>query len=114
MDMNNIRFDLVRDKGCLYVYLPVEVLFEPCRFSSMQIRDIGSGNFGVAKLMRDKKTGELVAVKFIERGEKVSGTCTARSQGLNVISKYIQLICKFPITEAGYLTDRSPLPYKCR
>ena len=38
-----------------------------------QIKDIGSGNFGVAKLMRDKATGELVAVKFIERGEKVRG-----------------------------------------
>jgi len=37
----------------------------------VQIRDIGSGNFGVAKLMRDRKTGEQVAVKFIERGEKV-------------------------------------------
>lgn len=36
-----------------------------------QVRDIGSGNFGVAKLMRDKNTGHLVAVKFIERGEKV-------------------------------------------
>jgi len=35
------------------------------------VRDIGSGNFGVAKLMKDKKTGQLVAVKFIERGEKV-------------------------------------------
>ncbi|KAK9868215.1 hypothetical protein WJX84_001094 [Apatococcus fuscideae] len=35
------------------------------------IRDIGSGNFGVAKLMRDKHTGELVAVKFIERGSKI-------------------------------------------
>lgn len=35
------------------------------------VRDIGSGNFGVARLMRDKHTGELVAVKYIERGEKV-------------------------------------------
>lgn len=35
------------------------------------VRDIGSGNFGVAKLMRDKRTGELVAVKFIPRGEKI-------------------------------------------
>ncbi|KAK9799366.1 hypothetical protein WJX73_002909 [Symbiochloris irregularis] len=35
------------------------------------IRDIGSGNFGVAKLMRDKQTAELVAVKFIERGDKI-------------------------------------------
>lgn len=36
------------------------------------VRDIGSGNFGVARLMRDKKTEELVAVKYIERGDKVS------------------------------------------
>uniref|UniRef100_A0A0C9S1D6 non-specific serine/threonine protein kinase n=1 Tax=Wollemia nobilis TaxID=56998 RepID=A0A0C9S1D6_9CONI len=35
------------------------------------VKDIGSGNFGVAKLMRDKKTGELVAVKYIERGQKI-------------------------------------------
>ena len=39
-------------------------------FPVLQIRDIGSGNFGVAKLCRDKENGELVAVKFIERGEK--------------------------------------------
>jgi hypothetical protein len=37
------------------------------------LKDIGSGNFGVARLMRDKKTRELVAVKYIERGEKVGG-----------------------------------------
>lgn len=35
------------------------------------IRDIGSGNFGVAKLVRDVRTNELFAVKFIERGQKV-------------------------------------------
>mmetsp|Transcript_20467 Transcript_20467/g.44711 ORF Transcript_20467/g.44711 Transcript_20467/m.44711 type:complete len:359 (+) Transcript_20467:114-1190(+) len=35
------------------------------------IRDLGSGNFGIAKLMRDRVTGELVAIKFIERGERV-------------------------------------------
>ncbi|KAF3333866.1 Serine/threonine-protein kinase SRK2E [Carex littledalei] len=34
------------------------------------VRDIGSGNFGIARLMRNKMTGELVAVKYIERGEK--------------------------------------------
>ncbi|KVI10744.1 Protein kinase, ATP binding site-containing protein [Cynara cardunculus var. scolymus] len=36
------------------------------------VKDIGSGNFGVARLMRDKQTNELVAVKYIERGEKSS------------------------------------------
>ncbi|XP_020582373.1 serine/threonine-protein kinase SAPK2-like [Phalaenopsis equestris] len=35
------------------------------------IRDIGSGNFGVAKLVRDLRTKELYAVKFIERGQKI-------------------------------------------
>ncbi|GMI90971.1 SNF1-RELATED PROTEIN KINASE 2-8, SNF1-RELATED PROTEIN KINASE 2.8, SNF1-RELATED PROTEIN KINASE 2C [Hibiscus trionum] len=35
------------------------------------VKDIGSGNFGVAKLVRDKWTKELFAVKFIERGHKI-------------------------------------------
>ena len=35
------------------------------------VREIGSGNFGVARLMRDKLSGEFVAVKYIERGDKV-------------------------------------------
>nr|CAD1832812.1 unnamed protein product [Ananas comosus var. bracteatus] len=37
------------------------------------VRDIGSGNFGVAKLMRNKETRELVAMKFIERGHRIDG-----------------------------------------
>ncbi|KAA8547228.1 hypothetical protein F0562_003908 [Nyssa sinensis] len=37
------------------------------------VRDIGSGNFGIARLMRDKHTKELVAVKYIERGDKIDG-----------------------------------------
>ena len=36
------------------------------------VRDIGSGNFGVARLMRDKQTKDLFAVKYIERGDKVT------------------------------------------
>ncbi|KAK8681711.1 hypothetical protein V6N13_054113 [Hibiscus sabdariffa] len=35
------------------------------------VKEIGSGNFGVAKLVRDKWTKELFAVKFIERGHKI-------------------------------------------
>lgn len=35
------------------------------------MKDIGSGNFGVARLMRNKKTRELVAMKYIERGRKI-------------------------------------------
>ncbi|KAL6494745.1 Serine/threonine-protein kinase srk2e [Orobanche gracilis] len=35
------------------------------------VNDIGSGNFGVARLMRDRQRNELVAVKYIERSEKI-------------------------------------------
>ncbi|KEH35656.1 putative protein kinase CAMK-OST1L family [Medicago truncatula] len=35
------------------------------------VKDLGSGNFGVAKLMRNKVTKELVAMKYIERGSKI-------------------------------------------
>ncbi|KAJ8544022.1 hypothetical protein K7X08_025640 [Anisodus acutangulus] len=35
------------------------------------LKDIGSGNFGVAKLVKDKWTSELYAVKYIERGKKI-------------------------------------------
>lgn len=35
------------------------------------VKDIGSGNFGVAKLVKDRCTKELFAIKFIERGQKI-------------------------------------------
>ncbi|CAN0877920.1 Serine/threonine-protein kinase SAPK2 [Linum grandiflorum] len=36
-----------------------------------EVKDIGSGNFGFAKLVKDKWSGELFAVKYIERGNKI-------------------------------------------
>ncbi|XP_010680996.2 serine/threonine-protein kinase SAPK1 [Beta vulgaris subsp. vulgaris] len=39
------------------------------RYENM--KNIGSGNFGVAKLVKDKWTGELFAIKYIERGQKI-------------------------------------------
>ncbi|TYK05391.1 serine/threonine-protein kinase SRK2H-like [Cucumis melo var. makuwa] len=35
------------------------------------IKELGAGSFGVANLCRDKKRGELVAIKFIERGPTI-------------------------------------------
>ncbi|KAJ8633818.1 hypothetical protein MRB53_027154 [Persea americana] len=35
------------------------------------LKELGSGNFGVARLVRDKKTKELFAIKYIERGTKI-------------------------------------------
>ncbi|KAL3499748.1 hypothetical protein ACH5RR_038841 [Cinchona calisaya] len=35
------------------------------------LKDLGAGNFGVARLVKDKNTKELLAVKYIERGKKI-------------------------------------------
>ncbi|KAF9624846.1 hypothetical protein IFM89_015400 [Coptis chinensis] len=35
------------------------------------LKELGSGKFAVARLVRDKKTQELFAVKYLERGEKI-------------------------------------------
>nr|GEX33726.1 serine/threonine-protein kinase SAPK2 [Tanacetum cinerariifolium] len=35
------------------------------------LKDIGSGNFGVAKLVKEKVSGDLFAVKYIDRGQKI-------------------------------------------
>ncbi|KAJ4733911.1 Serine/threonine-protein kinase [Rhynchospora pubera] len=35
------------------------------------LKDLGAGNFGVARLMRNKETKELVAMKYIPRGKKI-------------------------------------------
>lgn len=37
----------------------------------MQVRDLNSGTFGFVELALDKITGQQVAIKFIERGDKV-------------------------------------------
>ena len=55
------------DFVCVIVHwglVKMEERYEP-------LKDLGVGNFGVARLMRDKKTKELVAVKYIEKGKKV-------------------------------------------
>lgn len=45
-------------------FLGMEERYEP-------LKDLGTGNFGVARLVKDKKSKELLAVKYIERGKKV-------------------------------------------
>ena len=39
---------------------------------NVQIRDLNSGTFGFVELALDKVTGQQVAIKFIERGDKVT------------------------------------------
>lgn len=78
MDVTNPKYEMVR----VQLTFRSPVCSHAKHVTFPQIRDIGSGNFGVAKLMRDKQTGELVAVKFIERGEKVGSLprccCTSK------------------------------------
>ncbi|KAJ6413058.1 hypothetical protein OIU84_005963, partial [Salix udensis] len=72
------------------------------------VRDIGSGNFGVARLMRDKVTKELVAVKYIERGDKarfffqqlISGVCYCHAMQ----------VCHRDLKLENTLLDDSPAP----
>ncbi|KAL7211556.1 hypothetical protein ACSBR2_014423 [Camellia fascicularis] len=54
--------------------MDIPIMHDNDRYELM--RDIGAGNFGVARLMRDRQTKELVAVKYIERGEKIDEKCT--------------------------------------
>ena len=56
------------------------------------MRDIGSGNFGVARLMKDKQTDGLVAVKYIERGENVSASVGFFGSIFCLIMRYFALI----------------------
>ena len=39
------------------------------------MRDLNSGTFGFVELAMDKTTGQQVAIKFIERGDKVQPVC---------------------------------------
>ena len=41
------------------------------RLLALQVRALGTGNFGVCYLMLDRDDGEQVAVKFLARGSKV-------------------------------------------
>ena len=73
-----------------------------------QIRDVNSGTFGFVELALDKTTGQQVAIKFIDRGDKVRSCCTlaptskgtgldcqcfSEQQGLYLL---FDLVCNFP------------------
>ncbi|KAL4579686.1 hypothetical protein LXL04_015843 [Taraxacum kok-saghyz] len=55
------------DSFLLAVFVASKVVMERYEI----LKDIGSGNFGVAKLVKDKSSGELFAVKYIDRGQKI-------------------------------------------
>lgn len=48
----------------------VQIVHDSDRFDF--IKDIGSGNFGITRLLKNKQSNEQVAIKYIERGSPVS------------------------------------------
>ena len=72
------------------------------KYSVLQVADLNRGAFGFVQLAKDLETGEQVAIKFIERGDKVRATsppaglhlhCTTTTQELvrnPQISKYVE------------------------
>ncbi|KAK1301174.1 Serine/threonine-protein kinase SAPK10 [Acorus calamus] len=79
------------------------------------VKDIGSGNFGVARLMRDKQTKELVAVKYIERGEKIDENVQReiinhRSLRHPNIVRFKEQVCHRDLKLENTLLDGSPAP----
>ncbi|KAF3596981.1 hypothetical protein DY000_02026425 [Brassica cretica] len=72
------------------------------------VRDIGSGNFGVARLMTDRVTKELVAVKYIERGDKARFFFQQLISGVNYC--HAMQICHRDLKLENTLLDGSPAP----
>lgn len=38
----------------------------------LKVQDLSSGSFGFVQLCRHKQTGEMVAIKFMERGDRIN------------------------------------------
>ena len=58
------------------------------------VRELGAGSFGVAWLMRDRRSGELVACKLIERGDRID-KCVPRSlRRAGVVRSAVDLAAK--------------------
>ncbi|KAF4362540.1 hypothetical protein F8388_011367 [Cannabis sativa] len=79
------------------------------------LKELGSGNFGVARLVRDKKSKELVAVKYIERGKKIDENVQReiinhRSLRHPNIVRFKEQICHRDLKLENTLLDGSPTP----
>ncbi|MBA0843014.1 hypothetical protein Goarm_000240 [Gossypium armourianum] len=79
------------------------------------VKDIGSGNFGVARLMRNKETKELVAMKYIDRGHKIDENVAReiinhRSLRHPNIIRFKEQICHRDLKLENTLLDGSPAP----
>ncbi|KAG5031827.1 hypothetical protein JHK85_015809 [Glycine max] len=72
------------------------------------VKDLGAGNFGVARLMRNKVTKELVAMKYIERGPKARYFFQQLISGVHFC--HTMQICHRDLKLENTLLDGSPAP----
>ncbi|OIW18243.1 hypothetical protein TanjilG_06327 [Lupinus angustifolius] len=72
------------------------------------VKDLGAGNFGVARLMRNKETKELVAMKYIERGHKARYFFQQLISGVHYC--HAMQICHRDLKLENTLLDGSPAP----
>ncbi|KVI03145.1 hypothetical protein Ccrd_018561 [Cynara cardunculus var. scolymus] len=66
------------------------------------LKDIGSGNFGVAKLVKDKSSGDLFAVKYIDRGQKMKALRPASKSAISDILSH-RFCIRSPNQQSGHL-----------
>jgi serine/threonine-protein kinase SRK2 len=50
-----------------------------CHPKYKKIKDLNAGAFGFVQLCEEKDTGEKVAIKFMERGHKITKVCVVQS-----------------------------------
>ena len=50
---------------------PISTGAHDAKYEPLDVKTLGQGNFGTAKLMRHRASGQLFAIKYIERGEKI-------------------------------------------
>ncbi|KAH0887955.1 hypothetical protein HID58_050384 [Brassica napus] len=72
------------------------------------VKDLGTGNFGVARLLKHKETKELVAMKYIERGRKARYFFQQLICGVDYCHSL--QICHRDLKLENTLLDGSPAP----
>jgi|TARA_B100001758_G_scaffold238593_1_gene241948 serine/threonine-protein kinase SRK2 len=50
---------------------PISTGAHDAKYEPVDVKTLGQGNFGTAKLMRHRASGQLFAIKYIERGDKI-------------------------------------------